>query len=83
MALLHPATEAVPSTDGLPAAAAAHLRRCWYRRLTRVEFARLSAYDVECMLPTNPGSVPLGDLATARHVCNSCTAGGVFRPDEE
>jgi len=72
-----------PATDALPAAGVAQLRRCWYRRMTRVDAGRTSVYDVECLLLKQLGSVPLGDLETARVVCNTCTAAGVFRPDEE
>ena len=72
-----------PATDALPLAGPAQLRRCWYRRMTRVEAGALSVYDVECLLPKHLGSVPLGDLETARPVCNTCAAAGVFRPDEE
>jgi hypothetical protein len=72
-----------PATDALPSSTTAHLRRCWYRRLTRVEAGGTTVYDVECMLPRELGTVPLGDLETARRVCNTCAAGGVFRPDED
>jgi hypothetical protein len=43
----------------------------------------LDVYAVECLYPTRQVSIPLGDLETARPVCNSCRAEGVFRPDEE
>jgi hypothetical protein len=72
-----------PVTEALSEAGPAQLRRCWYRRLTRVDAGRTSVYDVECLLPKHLGSVPLGDLETARPVCNTCVAAGVFRPDEE
>jgi hypothetical protein len=61
----------------------AHLRRCWYRRLIQVTAAPAEVYAVECLYPTRQMSIPLGDLETARPVCNSCRAEGVFRPDEE
>jgi hypothetical protein len=60
-----------------------HLRRCWYRRLIRVTAGRETVYAVECLYPNRTASIPLGDLETARPVCNTCQAGGVFRPDEE
>jgi len=73
-----------PMTDALSRPlAGAHLRRCWFRRLTRVEAGSVSLYDVECMYPSRQVSVPLGDLETARPVCNACQAAGIFRPDEE
>jgi hypothetical protein len=69
--------------DAAPAAgSAAHLRRCWFRRLTRVEAGGLAVYEVQCLLLDRQG-VPLGDLDAARDVCNTCQAAGVFRPDEE
>lgn len=64
-------------------AAEAHLRRCWYRRLTRVESRPAAMYDVECLYPSRRVSIPLGDLETAGAVCDSCQAPGIFRPDEE
>ena len=78
MALPAPATEA----HGRPADLA-HLRRCTFRRLTRVSAGQDALYDVECLYPTRLASVPLGDLETARPVCNTCQAAGVFRADEE
>jgi hypothetical protein len=77
MALPEPMTQAMPQMDPL------HLRRCWFRRMTRVEAAELSVYDVECLFPDRKASIPLGDLETARPICSSCQAPGVFRPDEE
>jgi hypothetical protein len=68
-------------TDTL-AAGPAHLRRCWFRRMSRVDAAGLAVYDVQCLFP-NRQAVPLGDLETARAVCESCQAPGIFRPDED
>jgi len=78
MALPATATETLPRTleEG-------HLRRCWYRRLIHVQSGREALYSVECLYPRREASIPLGDLETARPVCNTCQAGGVFRPDEE
>jgi hypothetical protein len=28
-------------------------------------------------------SLPLGDLESARPICDACTAGHIFRPDED
>ena len=70
-----------PLTDTL-AADRAHLRRCWFRRMTRVEAGGLAVYDVQCLFP-NRQAVPLGDLDIARAVCSRCQAAGVFRPDED
>ena len=78
MALPEPVTRALPNSPG-----GAHLRRCWFRRLTRVDAGPVELYDVECLYPTRQVSIPLGDLETARPVCNACQAAGIFRPDEE
>ena len=40
-------------------------------------------YDVECLYPDRKLPIPLGDLASAAPVCNTCTAANVFRPDED
>lgn len=77
MALTDALAETVRAT-----AQPAHLRRCWFRRLTRVEGGGLVVYDVQCLL-LDRQPIPLGDLEAARDVCNTCTAAGVFRPDEE
>jgi len=78
MALSEPVTDVLPRpVEG------AHLRRCWFRRLTRVEAGPVELYDVACLYPSRQVSVPLGDLETARPVCNACQAAGIFRPDEE
>ncbi|MDP9293513.1 MAG: hypothetical protein M3O90_03665 [Actinomycetota bacterium] len=78
MALSATATAALPQSRDV-----AHLRRCWYRRLIHVTTTPDHVYAVECLYPTRQVSVPLGDLETARPICNSCQAEGVFRPDEE
>lgn len=77
MALPDVAVETTPAT--MPAA---HLRRCWFRRLTRVEAAAAVVYEVQCLVADRQ-AVPIGDLEIAREVCNACRAPGVFRPDEE
>jgi hypothetical protein len=40
-------------------------------------------YDVECLYPDRIVPIPLGDLETARPICDSCTAAHIFRPDED
>jgi hypothetical protein len=60
-----------------------HLRRCTYRRLIAVERAPRPLYDVECLYPDRTVSLPLGDLESARPICDACTAGHIFRPDED
>ena len=64
-------------------AAASHIRRCTFRRLIAVERRPAPVYDVECLFPDRSVPIPLGDLESARPICNSCTARPVFRPDED
>ena len=60
-----------------------HLRRCTYRRLIAVERGPRPVYDVECLYPDRTVSLPLGDLESAGSICDACTAGHIFRPDED
>lgn len=63
---------------------ASPIRRCTFRRVTAVPRSRSSpVYDVACMYPKRESPIPLGDLASARSICDSCTAPGIFRPDED
>ena len=59
-----------------------HIRRCTFRRLIAVE-RNPAVYDVECLFPDRIIPIPLGDLDSARPICNACTARPVFRPDED
>jgi hypothetical protein len=43
----------------------------------------LPVYDVNCLYPDRAAPVPLGDLASARDICEGCTASGIFRADED
>ncbi len=60
-----------------------HIRRCAFRRVVKVEGSRATLYDVECLYPDRVLPIPLGDLESARRICNACTARPVFRPDED
>jgi hypothetical protein len=60
-----------------------HLRRCTFRRLAAVRSGSRHLYAVECLYPDRLLPVPLGELATARPICDACTAAHVFRPDED
>ncbi len=60
-----------------------HIRRCTYRRLVALQRKPEPLYDVECLYPDRLVPIPLGDLETARPICASCTAGHIFRPDED
>jgi hypothetical protein len=64
-------------------AATEHIRRCTFRRMTAAGGKALPVYDVECLYPDRLVPIPLGDLDTARPICDSCTAAHVFRPDED
>jgi hypothetical protein len=62
------------------------LRRCTFRRVGVVLAARgrtLPAYEVGCLYPGREQALPLGDLASARPICDACAATGIFRPDED
>jgi hypothetical protein len=64
------------------------LRRCTFRKievapLRPASDSGLPAYDVSCLYPDREQSLPLGDLDSARAICNACVATGVFRADED
>ncbi len=68
------------------AAPVGRLRRCTFRRIDRVTplLGRpgRSDYEVVCLYDaTEPAA--LGDIQTARSICDACTALGIFRPDED
>ena len=67
---------------------ASQMRRCSFRRVSAVQLTTgrrrvLPVYDVECLYPDRVTPVPLGDLASARSICDGCHAPGIFRPDED
>jgi hypothetical protein len=59
------------------------IRRCTFRRLHAAGGRGLPMYDVECLYPDRKVPIPLGDLETARPICNGCAAAHIFRPDED
>ncbi len=59
------------------------IRRCTFRRLSRVGTADGAEYEVSCMYPDRRLPLPLGDLETGVAVCTGCVADHVFRPDED
>lgn len=76
-----PLMAAVPADGG-------RLRRCTFRRVTHMSGAsprslQLAVYDIECLYPDRGDPIPLGDLASARAICDACAATGIFRPDED
>ena len=82
MALM-PRPFAAPGTQP-PSEVAAPLRRCTFRRVHTVANGReLPMYEVACTFPDRRKSVALGDIESARPVCESCTYQGIFRPDSD
>lgn len=61
------------------------LRRCTFRRIDHVSAlpgrTERTSYEVMCLYGADE-PLPLGDVEEARPVCESCTATGIFRPDE-
>lgn len=71
---------------GTPAeTAAAPLRRCTFRRITTTVAGprQLPMYDVACTFPDRRRAVSLGDIESARPICDSCTYQGIFRADSD
>jgi hypothetical protein len=71
---------ASPQADG-------RLRRCTFRRVTLAapvpaRGRAVAMYEVMCLFPACD-TIPLGDLVSARAICDACTASGIFRPDED
>jgi hypothetical protein len=68
------------------ATAPAALRRCTFRRVAVKAAAgprALPVYEVSCTFPDRRRAVPLGDIDSARPICESCTYQGIFRPDSD
>ncbi|HEY5486291.1 MAG TPA: hypothetical protein VIK06_01470 [Candidatus Limnocylindrales bacterium] len=59
------------------------IRRCTYRRLSRVSAGAEAAYEVSCLYPDRRLPLPLGDMASSLPICADCSAGHIFRPDED
>ncbi len=79
MALPQRLTELEPLTD----AQTARIRRCTYRKLSRVEVSGKSGYEVSCLYPDRRLPVPLGDAESSLAICRTCRADHIFRPDED
>jgi len=65
------------------AAPAQRVRRCTFRRLSRIARGPEAAYEVSCLYPDRRVPLPLGDIETSAAICAACTASHIFRPDEE
>ena len=75
-----------PSMQPQGTSAPAPLRRCTFRRVAMKAAAgprALPMYDVACTFPDRRKAVPLGDIESARPICESCTYQGIFRPDSD
>ena len=73
-----------PGTEVDPTRLAPHrIKRCTYRRLISLDRAHERVYEVECLFPDRRLPIPLGDLDSSLPICNACTAGHIFRPDED
>ncbi len=67
-----------------PAGPAAPLRRCTFRKITTLARARsLPVYEAVCTFPDRRAPATLGDLDSARSICEACTFNGLFRPDSD
>ena len=62
---------------------APHIRRCNFRRMALLRGGAPARYEVECLGAERAAPLPLGDLETARPVCDTCEATNIFRPDED
>jgi hypothetical protein len=74
-----PLLSPVPANGG-------YLRRCTFRKMElRAAGTRQTdpVYAVTCLYPDRETPQPLGDLASARAICDGCAATGIFRPDED
>ena len=80
MALLQPVNE---SALLAAASAAPRIRRCTFRRLSRVDAGPESGYEVSCLYPDRRVPLPLGSMESSLEICGPCAASHIFRPDED
>jgi hypothetical protein len=80
MALAQRITEIEPFAAPLEAP---RTRRCTFRRLSRILAGPKASYEASCLYPDRRVPLPLGDLETSLAICAACTAGHIFRPDED
>jgi hypothetical protein len=62
---------------------AQRIRRCTFRRLSRITADPEAAYEVSCLYPDRRVPLPIGDIESASPICAACTADHIFRPDED
>jgi hypothetical protein len=74
----------VPAPESV--APVGRLRRCTFRRIDRVAVmpgrSVAVSYEVICLYGGRDDVLVLGDIESARPICEACTATGIFRPDE-
>jgi hypothetical protein len=74
----------IPAPESM--APVGRLRRCTFRRIDRLEALPgrlgLPVYEIMCLYRGQQSLMALGDIDSARPVCEACTATGIFRPDE-
>lgn len=80
MALPQRVTELEPIAAPSPAS---RIRRCTFRRLSRIGAGSESGYEVSCLYPNRRVPLPLGDIEASAEICLACTANHIFRPDED
>jgi hypothetical protein len=80
MALPQRVSEPDPTVAPLDAQ---RIRRCTFRRLSRIAADSGRSYEVSCLYPDRRMPLPIGDLETSLEICGACTAGHIFRPDED
>jgi len=59
------------------------VRRCTFRRLSRLQVAGRTVYEASCLYPDRRLPLPLGEFEASAGVCAACTAEHIFRPDED
>jgi len=80
MAMLQPVTDLPPLAA---TTTASRIRRCTFRRLSRVAASPESGYEVSCLYPDRRVPLPLGAMESSIDICRACTASHIFRPDED
>jgi hypothetical protein len=75
--------ELVRNPAPLQGGARTHIRRCNFRRMALLGGGAPPLYEVECLRAERAVPLPLGDLETARPICDTCGATNIFRPDED
>ncbi len=80
MALLQPVVRFEP---GVEASTSPRIRRCTFRRLSRISRSGVPGYEASCLYPDRRLPLPLGDAENGLSICRACSATHIFRPDED